>query len=102
MRKVIIAWLAVAVTIGAVLVSRQTAGAAPPPPSEAALLFVGFTNIPAKGPCATFCLTNCTSAHFVCVPDSIEKSAADGWIRTPLTGRARRQMRDWSGLKEEL
>jgi hypothetical protein len=49
-----------------------------------------------------FCLTNGTRAHIVCVPEAIEQVSAGAWVRTPLTGGARRPGRDWIGVQEEL
>ena len=98
-----VACLAAALGISAVLVLRQPAPQARPSHAEeASLLFVGFTNVPAKGTHAMFCLTNSTRAHLVCVPDSVEQATAGVWVRTALTGKASRAVRHWVGLKEEL
>jgi hypothetical protein len=71
-------------------------------PQDASLDFVGFTNVPIKGQYAMFCLTNGTRVPIVCVPDAVEQLNEGAWMRTPLTGRARRVLRDWIGVQEEL
>jgi len=102
-RSISIVCLAVALVVGTVLVLRQSArGIRPSYLQDVLLRFVGFTNVPTKGQHAMFCLSNSTTAHIVCVPDSIEQSNAGAWVPTPLTGRARRTVRDWVGVKEEL
>src|SRR5207302_2384008 len=104
MKKIIIiACITAALIMGVMLVLRRpTRGVRLSRPHEASLLFIGFTNVPTKGSYAIFCFTNSTRAHIVCVPDSVEQSTGGTWVRTPLTGRANRAVRDWLGIKEEL
>jgi hypothetical protein len=102
-KPIVIACFAVALIMCMVLVLRQRVTEVQPlHRQQALLLFVGFTNGSAKGDYAAFRLTNSTRAHIVCVPESIEQSNAGAWVITPLTGRAKRRVRDWVGVKEEL
>ena len=68
---------------------------------KASLLLLGVTNLPA-GNFAVFCLSNSTGTHIACVPEAFEQASAGAWVRTPLTGRASRAVRDWIGVPEEL
>ena len=36
------------------------------------------------------------------MPEAFEQPRASAWVRTPLTGRASRTVRDWIGVPEEL
>ncbi len=73
----------------------------PSAPQVATLLHLGSTNLNSLN-FAVFCLTNGTSAHFACIPEAFEELNEGIWIRTPLTGRARRVVGNWIGVGEEL
>jgi hypothetical protein len=64
-------------------------------------MLLGVTNLP-SGSFAIFCLSNSTGTHIACVPEAFEQPGAGVWVRTPLTGRASRAVRDWIGVPEEL
>jgi hypothetical protein len=93
--------IVIILVVAVLLVSRRPSGT-PAALNDASLLLIGFTNIPSKGRHATFCLTNNTTKHIAFIPDSREQMVAGAWQRTPLSGRARRAVRDWIGLREEL
>jgi len=100
----IIACVAViSLVVGVVLLLRRpVTNANTSRPQDASLEFIGFTNVPIKGQYAMFRLTNGTRAQIVCVPDAVEQLNEGVWRRTPLTGRARRVLRDWIGVQEEV
>ena len=100
-RLVVFVCLVIALAGGFALLARRGSPGRNLPAQNAALIFCGFTNLPA-GSFAAFCLSNGTAAHFACVPEAFEQANAQGWLRAPLTTGSRRGPRDWMGVPEEL
>jgi hypothetical protein len=99
---IIVAGLLLALGVGIILLARRGGTVARSSPvQDASLLLLGGTNLP-TGSFTIFCLTNGTMAHIVCVPEAIEQVSAGAWVRSPLTGKARRAVRNWIGVQEEL
>jgi hypothetical protein len=102
-RALIISGLVLILVVTVLLLFRRASGTPDASLSEdATVLLIGFTNISSKGKHAMFCFTNNTTTHIAFVPDSLEQKVEGAWVRTPLTGRAGRVVRNWIGLREEL
>jgi hypothetical protein len=94
--------LVIALGVSILLLARRgSAVARQLPTRDASLILLGVTNPPTGG-FAVFCLSNSTRAHIVCVPEALEQLTGAAWVRTPLSGRASRRVRDWIGVREEL
>ena len=102
-RALIISGLAAMLIVMVLFLSQHPSDTPEPSASrDATILLVGFTNLSDKGRHAIFCFTNDTRAPIVLVPDSLEQLVDGAWVRAPLSGRARRVVSDWIGLREEL
>jgi hypothetical protein len=101
---VIVACLVLALALTVVLLIRRggvVAVAGSAPSSDASLLLLGPTNLPA-GTFARFCLSNSTRQRIACVPEAVERLTGGSWVRTPLMGGGSGAVANWIGLKEEL
>lgn len=101
-RLIPVACLILALGVGIVLMAKRgSAVARLSPARDASLLLVRVPQPPTSG-FARFCLTNGTRAHIACVPEAFEQTSAGTWVRAPLTGGAKRAVRDWVGVPETL
>jgi hypothetical protein len=102
--QAIVACLVLALALTIVLLTRRggvVAIAGSSPASEASLLLLGPTNLPA-GTFARFCLSNSTREQIACVPEALEQLTAGTWVQAPFNPGSRSAAANWTGLKNEL